>query len=72
MTNPIISEFDVKTGVHSEREMTAAEYADYEEMITAHAAEKAEAEAKAAARQAVLARLNLTEEEAQLILGGSN
>ena len=28
--------------------------------------------AKATARQAVLARLNLTEEEAQLILGGSN
>ena len=34
---------------------------------------KAEAEAeKAAARQAVLDRLGLTEEEAQLILGGSN
>jgi hypothetical protein len=32
----------------------------------------AEAADKAAARQAVLARLGLTEEEAQLILGGSN
>jgi hypothetical protein len=59
MTNPIISEFDVKTGVHSEREMTAAEYADYEEMITAHAAQKAADEAKEAARQEKLKELGL-------------
>jgi len=32
----------------------------------------AETASKAAARQAVLTRLGLTEEEAQLILGGSN
>lgn len=39
----------------------------------AEAIAKAEAEAaKAAARQAVLDRLGLTSEEAQLILGGSN
>jgi hypothetical protein len=36
---------------------------------TAIAARLAEAETKAAARQAILNRLGLTEEEAQLILG---
>lgn len=43
------------------------------EATQAEAIAKAEAEAeKAAARQAVLDRLGLTAEEAQLILGGSN
>jgi hypothetical protein len=37
-----------------------------------YAARIAEAETKAAARQAVLDRLGITEEEAQLIIGGSN
>lgn len=44
--------------------------------IEAHQAATAEAEAekqaKATQRQAVLNRLGLTEEEAQLIIGGSN
>ncbi len=59
MTNPIISEFDVETGVHSEREMTDAEFADYEEMIDAHAIAKAEAQLKEQARQEKLQELGL-------------
>jgi hypothetical protein len=54
------------------RDMTDAEIAQYEIDKADHAARLAEAETKAAARQAVLNRLGLTEEEAQLILGGSN
>ena len=35
------------------------------------AAAKAEAEAKATARQALLSKLGITQEEAQLLLGGN-
>jgi hypothetical protein len=42
------------------------------EAIAEAEAKAAKAEAKATARQAILERLGLTEEEAQLILGGSN
>ena len=51
------------------REMTNAEYAQWQK-DNAEAQAQAEAvEAKAAARQAVLDRLGLTEQEAQLLLG---
>lgn len=43
-----------------------------EEIKNAELAKETQVIAKAAARQAVLDRLGLTEEEAQLILGGSN
>jgi len=43
-----------------------------EEIKNAELAKETQVIAKAAARQAVLNRLGLTEEEAQLILGGSN
>ena len=42
------------------------------EIVKIKAAEVIEIESKAATRQAVLDRLGLTSEEAQLILGGSN
>jgi hypothetical protein len=54
------------------RDMTDAEIIQYEIDKADYAARLAEAETKAAARQAVLDRLGLTEEEAQLIIGGSN
>jgi hypothetical protein len=54
------------------RDMTDAEIAQYEVDKAVQAARIAEAETKAAARQAVLDRLGITEEEAQLIIGGSN
>ena len=63
---------NVETGEVVERDMTEAELAQQEIDQAAAAARLAEAADKAAARQAVLDRLGLTEEEAQLILGGSN
>ena len=54
------------------RDATADEIAVIEANLATQAARIADQETKAAARQAVLARLGLTEEEAQLILGGSN
>ena len=63
MSKPII--FDGE----QHREMTNAEYAQWQ-ADRAEAKAQAEAlEAKAAARQAVLDRLGLTEQEAQLLLG---
>jgi len=67
-----IFEHNVTTGEAIERDMTEAELAQYEIDQAAKAAHIAAQEEKAAARQAVLDRLGLTEEEAQLILGGSN
>ena len=52
-----------------DREMTAAEFKIYEADQAAQAIAKAEAEAKAVARQAILDRLGLTADEAKLLLG---
>ena len=67
-----IFEHNVETGEVVERDMTAEELAQHQADQAAYAARLAKAETKTAARQAVLDRLGLTEEEAQLILGGSN
>jgi hypothetical protein len=66
-------EFNAATGEETitEREETAAETKarlDYTALI---AAEKAEAEAKAAQRQVILTRLGITEDEAKILLGGN-
>ena len=64
-----INIYNHATGENFEREMTADEIANLQ-TIQAEAQAQAEAlEAKAAARQAVLDRLGLTEQEAQLLLG---
>jgi hypothetical protein len=64
MTKPII--FDGT----EHREMTKAEHDQYK-LDQAEAAAQAEAQAaKATARQALLEKLGITEEEAQLLLGG--
>ncbi len=52
-----------------EREMTDAEFEQYEIDQASAVAEKAALEAKMAARAAILDRLGLTAEEAALILG---
>jgi hypothetical protein len=57
-------------GTH--REMTASEIAEQEQYLAAIEQIKQERELKATERQAVLDRLGITSEEAQLILGGSN
>jgi hypothetical protein len=62
---------DIATNEIIDREMTVAEFAQYEAEQAANAARQAEAEAKAAQRQALLNRLGITEEEARILLGGN-
>jgi hypothetical protein len=60
---------DLETNEIIDREMTAAEYKIYQAEEKIEADRKAAAEAKAAARQAILDRLGLTADEAKLLLG---
>ena len=71
MTRPIVRIHNTETDEIIDREMTDAEFAEYEAKQAAQAAAQAEAEAQATARQAILDRLGLTAEEAQLLLGGN-
>ncbi len=67
----LIKIHNLQTGEIIEREMNADELAQWEaDKITAEAKAQYEAEA-AAARQALLAKLGITEEEAKLLLGGN-
>jgi hypothetical protein len=68
MTNPTTTIHNTETDEVIEREMTDAEFAQYEANEAAFVAEKAAAEAKATARAAILDRLGLTAEEAALLL----
>ncbi len=71
-TNTIqIKEVNCTTGEEIVRDATAEEIAEIEARRTANAAKQAEAEAKAAQRQALLTRLGITEEEARILLGGN-
>lgn len=71
MTNPTIRIHNTETNEVIDREMTDAEFAEYETQKAADAAKQAEAEAKATAKAALLDRLGITAEEAQLLLGGN-
>ena len=71
MTKPTIRIHDLSTGEVIDREMNDAEFVAYEADQAAQAAEQAEADAKATARAAILDRLGLSAEEAQLLLGGN-
>jgi hypothetical protein len=64
-------EFNVATGEETitERDETAAEKKAREKAQNDLLAEKAEAEAKAAQKAALLDRLGITEDEARLLLG---
>jgi hypothetical protein len=55
-------------GEFIDREMTNSEFTQYKKDQEVFAKEKAEAEAKAIQRQAILDRLGLTSEEASLLL----
>ena len=66
-----IKEVNCTTGEEIVRDATAEEIAQMELDAANYAAAKAEAEAKAAQRQALLSRLGLTEEEARILLGGN-
>ena len=66
-------EFNVLTNktTFTERDETVQEQTAREAAEAKFAAEQAEAEAKAAQRQALLTRLGITEEEARILLGGN-
>lgn len=72
MSRPIIRIHNVETNDVVDREMTDEEFAAYEADNAAEAARLAEQEAKAQTKQALLDRLGITSEEAQLLIGGSN
>jgi hypothetical protein len=66
---PSIRIHNVETNEIIDREMTTDELAIIEADQTIIAAEKAEAEAKATAKQALLDKLGITADEAKLLLG---
>jgi hypothetical protein len=68
-TKPTIKIHNAETDEVIEREMNTAEFAQYQVDQAAQVAVKAEADAKAAERQAILDRLGLTADEAKLLLG---
>jgi hypothetical protein len=68
-------EHNVETGEIKQIELSAAEVKQLEKQYAEAKANdekvKAEAEAKASQRQALLTRLGITEEEARILLGGN-
>jgi hypothetical protein len=68
MTKPMIRIHNTETNEIIDREMTDEEFSQFEIRQAESAAIKAEAEAKATARQVILDRLGLTAEEAALLL----
>ena len=71
MSRPMIRIHNIETDEVIDREMNDDEFAQYETDQAANAIAKAEADTKAAQRQALLTRLGITAEEAQLLLGGN-
>ena len=68
MSRPIIRIHDLATNEVIDREMNDQEFAAYEASQAVEAARKAEEQAKAQARAALLAQLGITEEQAKLLL----
>ena len=68
MSRPIKRIYDCVTGETIDREMTNAEFSQYQIDQEKYQAEKAEAETKATAKAALLAQLGITEEQAKLLL----
>ena len=71
MSRPMIRIHNVETDEVIDREMTNAEFAQYEADQAAQAAQAAAEAAKAEEKAALLERLGITAEEAQLLLGGN-
>jgi hypothetical protein len=71
MTRPTIRIHDIAIDEIIDREMTDAEFAQYEIDQANATAEKIEAESKAVQRQEILDRLGLSQEEANILLGGN-
>jgi len=71
MSNPIIRIHNTETDEVIDREMTDAEYTAHKKEMDKIKKAHAEAEAEATAKAALLERLGITAEEAQLLLGGN-
>jgi len=71
MTKPQIKEYNCETGEEIVRDANAEEIAQMKIDAANAVTEKAEAEAKATAKAALLTRLGITEEEARILLGGN-
>jgi hypothetical protein len=68
MTKPMIRIHNTKTDEVIDREMNDAEFAAYEADQASNAIAKAEAEARATAKAALLTQLGITAEQAKLLL----
>jgi hypothetical protein len=68
-TNPMIRIHNIETDEVIDREMTDAEFSQYEADQAATAAQKAAEAQKAIDKAALLAQLGITEEQAKLFLG---
>jgi hypothetical protein len=68
-TKPTIRIHDLELNEVIDREMTDAEFADYQADQEAQAIAKVEAEAKETAKAAILARIGLTADELKTIIG---
>jgi len=71
MTKPQVKEYNCETGIETIRDATDTEIAQMAIDAENAAIRKAEAEAKAAQKAALLTRLGITEEEARILLGGN-
>jgi hypothetical protein len=71
MTKPMITEHNSMTDEYIVREMTDYEWEQTQLVEARDAAKAAEDAAKAVAKQALLDKLGITAEEAQLLLGGN-
>ena len=69
LTRPMVRIHNTETDEIIDREMNDAEFEQYEIDQANVQAAKAEAEAKAAAKQAILDRIGLTSDELKTILG---
>jgi hypothetical protein len=69
MKNPTIRIHNTETDEIIDREMTNAEFAQYQADQAIEIVKQAEAEAKATQKAALLNRLGITEDEARLLLG---
>ena len=65
---PMVRIHDLSTDEMIDREMTDAEFADHETMLTEELAKKNAIEAKSAEKAALLTKLGITNDEAKLLL----
>jgi hypothetical protein len=71
MTNPMVKIHNAETGEVIEREMNAQELVQWQKEKTEKEAEEQTKTEQAAAKQALLDKLGITQEEAALLLGGN-